>query len=193
MFNIGAKGIQINLTGLPEVERQLLNIKSKDIPRATAAAIRYSAAGAPPAVAKGMRAHYNMTSTRAKKDVSVPRVGPMAQGAVVKLNRRPVTLMQFGAQQIGRKGRSRGVRARIYQNRSEINRKGFIGTAKQGVKLPLIRGGGGRRDLQVLYGPSLHGSFTNGLHADTLKDQVGQVLLHRLEVGVRRGIRQFGR
>ena len=74
-----------------------------------------------------------------------------------------------------------------------MNRKGLIGTAKQGVRLPFIRGGGGRRDLQVLYGPSLHASFTSGAHADTLKDQVGKVLLDRLEVGLRRGIRQFGR
>lgn len=202
-------GLQISLKGGEELERQLLNIKANDIPRVTSGAIRYAANAAPAAVSKQMRQHYHLAATRVKKDVVVGRVGALALNARIKLNRRPVTAMQFGAKAIGGrrpqrgKGRGKGRETLPASKRQGLTWKimrgqprsftpyGFIGRAKQGGQIPFLRTKGGA--LKTIYGPSIHASFTSGAKADTMKDEVGKVLLSRLETGVGRAIRRFGR
>lgn len=209
MFTIGPEGVTIDLKGSEELQRQLLRMKTDDLPRATATAIRYAASAAPAAVSKELKQRYQLPAARIRKDVKVPRVGPTAERAEVKLNRRPVTAMQFGARQIGERRPRRGLgRGKGWEGlkpsrrhglawkimrgeRRRFTPYGFIGKAPQGGLLPYIR----RKDgtLKVVHGPSVHGMFTGGRHEAEAKQEVAKVLLDRLEVGMRRGIRQFGR
>jgi hypothetical protein len=199
----------LTLTGQPELEAQLLRIKSQDLPRVTAAAIRYAANSAPAIVSKQMRQHYQLPAPRIKRDVVPGRVGPMATSAQVKLNRRPVTVAQFGARQIGTRrprrglGRGRGwaglkssrrhgLSWRIFRGqRRSFTPYGFIGKAAQGGQLPYLR----RKDgsLSTVYGPSIRQAFLRGEHAEPMRAAVSKQLVERLEVGLRRGIGRFGR
>lgn len=193
MFEIGPRGVTVTLKNDEETIRQLLAVKSEDVPRITSGAIRYAVQGAPASVSRTLRGDLGFTAqaSRLKKDVAVPRIARGQMSARVKLNRRPVTVMQFRGRQLNQRksGRSRGVTYSVYRGQRRINPAGFVGRAKQGVQLPFYRKGG---KLEVLYGPSLHGAFTGGEKEAQAKLKVGQDILDRLEVGVRRTIASIG-
>lgn len=112
----GAQPVHMNiafqLDGIDQLQRMRLFLNARLYDKAMRGGISYAAKSVPPAVAKGIRADYGLTSARIKQDISRIRIDPGGQSASIGFSRRPPTLSQYGARPgtrgTGQRGLGRG-------------------------------------------------------------------------------------
>lgn len=169
--------LTIQLTGIQELNRlqQFLNPALFD--KAKRGGVSYAAKAVPPAVAKGISASYNITSSRIKKDISSVRFAGDGTSASIGFSRRPPTLSQFKPQP-GRRGHQQGlgrgkgwapaapagrpVTATIIRSKGrQAFRGAFMATGNSGNSLVLRRDGD---QLKAIYGPSIGSIFLGQSH-----------------------------
>jgi hypothetical protein len=193
--------IDLKLTGDKDLSRALQTLTGKAMDRAIIRAVRYAGQAAKPAVAKSLRERYAITSSRVKADVSVSlRDG--GRSAVVKLNDRPSTVMNWGAKITGNSTNIRTRKVKKGVLSWKILKAGGVKRSKVAWLMPGRQGGGllpfhrfgkGRKDIDVIHGPSLRRSVLSGAHSEAIREEVTAVLGARLQSRLVDGIKQHMR
>lgn len=165
--------LTVELTGLDGLQKMQQFLNPALFKKAQQGGVSYAAKAVPPAVAKGITASYNITSSRVKKDISGIRFAGDGQSASIGFSRRAPTLTQFkpnpgrrGGPQPGL-GRGMGwgspkpagkpVTATIIKAKGRQSFPGaFIATGANGNRLVLRREG---ERLRGVYGPSIGSIF----------------------------------
>lgn len=90
-------------------------------------------------VTRSATAVYNVSTRRILQDVTVRNI---TDGFVITGSNKPITLASYGAKQIGKPGRSLGVRVTVERaNGVRTITSGFVATGQAGNKLPWTRTG----------------------------------------------------
>ena len=87
--------ISLSLAGIDQLQRLKAFLDPKLYDKALRGGINYGSKAAPPAVAKGITATYNLSAARVKKDISRTQFVDAGQTALIRFSRRSPTLTQF--------------------------------------------------------------------------------------------------
>jgi hypothetical protein len=87
--------VSVSLAGIDQLKRLQAFLDPKLYDKALRGGITYGSKAAPPAVAKGITANYNLSAARVKKDISRTQFVDGGQTALIRFSRRPPTLTQF--------------------------------------------------------------------------------------------------
>jgi hypothetical protein len=87
--------VSVSLAGIDQLKRLQAFLDPKLYNKALRGGITYGSKAAPPAVAKGITASYNLSAARVKKDISRTQFVDGGQTALIRFSRRPPTLTQF--------------------------------------------------------------------------------------------------
>jgi hypothetical protein len=129
--------------------RDLLNPKLID--KATKGGISYAAKAAKVAVAKEVRARYNIPSARVKQDVTGPRFSNGGQLATIYLSQKPISAISYGGKDTGK-----GLTMKVFKSvRAKRVQRGFIVKSGRYQGLPFARKDKERTPIQFVYGPSI--------------------------------------
>ena len=121
---------RIDITARIETEglaQTLARLSSHDLPIAIRAGVRLAASGARKQLAKSIREHYGLTSSRIKQDISQAQFIDGGMAAVIKTSRKPITGMQFGPRKA-----SKGISLAIYRGKRSVYKSGFMQFSKEG-------------------------------------------------------------
>jgi hypothetical protein len=166
--------VAFTLDGLDDLKRLQGFISYATLEKAQRGGILYASKAVPPAVAKGIRASYNIKSQRIKQDISKVTIDPTGESATIRFSRRPPTLIQYGAKPGTRAkgqpglGQGRGwgpatrpgkpLTANIIRAQGRKPIAGaFIARGNSGNQVVLRRNSQGR--LFAVYGPSIGSIF----------------------------------
>ena len=100
--------LTVGVDGIDSIRRMQTLLSPALLTKAQAGGIAYASDAVPPAVAKGITAAYNITSTRIKQDIRGIRFNADKTEAIVGFSRRTPTLIQFKPSP-GKRGRQRGL------------------------------------------------------------------------------------
>lgn len=180
--------ITAKVLGDQELVAALQRMSGHDIPKAIKQGVRYAARGGRTAIAKNISAAYSLTSGRVKQDVPEPEYRDGGQTAILRTQRKPITLASFKARDV----RPKGVTYSIYRGKRSRHPQAFIAKG-----LPMSRTGKGRYPLKVHKGPSIHAIYTGGAFAGQIQSVTEQRIEEQLVKGIMRGLggiaRGFGR
>ena len=87
--------ISVSLSGIDQLKQLQAFLDPRLYDKAIRGGITYGSKAAPPAVAKGITASYNISAARVKKDISRTQFVDGGQTALIRFSRRPPTLTQF--------------------------------------------------------------------------------------------------
>lgn len=163
--------ITIDISGVEGLSAMRAFLDPKLYDKALRGGISYASKAVPPAVAKGIRAEYAISSARIKQDISPIQFGSGGQTATIRFSRRPPTLTQYGARPgtraTGQRGLGRGMgwsqpsRPGRPVTAIKLKREGrkpeqgaFIATGLNGNQVVLRRSSDGSK-LYGVYGPSI--------------------------------------
>jgi len=194
--------IQITLSGIEEIARARGFIAPATFIRAQKAGVRYASRAVPPAVAKGIRGAYNLSSARIKQDISGIRFAPDGESATIRFSRRPPTLVQFRPTP-GTRGRQPGLgrglgwgpanppgrplQATILRGQRKAYPGVFLATGANGNQLALRRTSSGQ--LQAVYGPSIGSIYAgNSAIGEDLRRTVEQRIQEQYLKGFQRAL-----
>lgn len=206
--------INLTIEGLDQLTRMVAVLSPATFDKAIAGGVSYASKSVPPAVAKGIRADYNLTAARIKQDISGVQFAPDRQSATIRFSRRPPTLTQYGARpgtrSTGQRGLGRGrgwtaptkpgkpVTATVLRSQGRKPVRGaFIATGNNANRI-VLRRGPGRQQLSSVYGPSIGSIFLGKSQiAQQLQSDVKARINEQFQKGFERSIsaaaRGFGR
>ena len=87
--------VSVSLAGIDQLTSLQAFLDPKLYDKALRGGITYGSKAAPPAVAKGITATYNLSAARVKKDISRTQFVDGGQTALIRFSRRSPTLTQF--------------------------------------------------------------------------------------------------
>ena len=181
--------ISARIIGDKELSAALARLSSHDIPKVIKAGVKYAASGAKTVLAKEITARYTLKSARIKQDIKNPTYQDGGMTAVIRTGRRPITYKQYGARVV----RS-GLSVSIFRGERFVAQRAFlrVGGSNQEL-LPFRRRGPQRIPLEVLHGPSIHGIYIGGKHAQSLQQATQERIGQQLEKGILRALGAKGR
>lgn len=196
--------IRAGVQGLESVRAMQRLLDPARFEKAVKGGVAYASKAVPPAAAKGISAHYGISSARIKRDIEKARVSPTGTEATIAFSRRPPTLAQYGAR-MGARGRQPGLgqglgwgypsptgkplTALVLRSQGRQQFRGaFLATGSAGNRLVLRRrGGADRAPLVAVYGPSVGSIFLGqGQLSDQLQFNVMARVQEQFEKGFER-------
>lgn len=181
--------ISAKIIGNTELAQTLARLSSHDIPKAIRGGVRYAARGAKTVLAKEITARYTLKSARIKQDIKDPTYKDGGMTAVIRTGRRPITMKQYGARVV----RS-GLSVSIFRGERFVAERAFLRVGGSNNELlPFRRQGRPRIPLDVLHGPSIHGIYSGGKHAQALQQATEERIGQQLEKGILRELGRMGR
>lgn len=194
--------VNVSVEGIDQFTRLVAVLSPATYNKAISSGIRYAANSVPPAVAKGIRADYGLTSARIKQDISRVNFNPSTSSATIAFSRRPPTLTQYGARPGTRSsgqpglGRGRGWGRPTKQGRPltavvlrsqgrKPSKSSFMITGRNGNQLVVRASGqGANRRLISVYGPSIGSIF---LGKSSISDQLQSTVSARISEQFQKG------
>lgn len=190
--------LNISIKGDKEFIKAMAGLAEKEADKAIRRAVRYAGQAAPAAIAKGIGSRYAITSARVKEGVKLS-YRDNGMSCAVMLSSRPTTVMSWGAKVRGHSSSLKTQRIKRGVMTWKILKKGGVKRSRNawlmpgkqdGGLLPFHRIGKGRKDIDVIHGPSILRSVISGAHADQLKTEIEVTLGKRLQSRLMDGLNQ---
>lgn len=148
--------LDVDIQGANDLLKMRDFLNPKTLAKAQRGGISYAARAGKVAVAKEIRARYNIPSARIKQDVTGPSFGPGGTSATLYLSRKPPSALSYGGKDAGR-----GLTMKITRGgRAQRVRRGFIIKSGKLEGLPFRRVTT-ERDSRIafVFGPSIGSLF----------------------------------
>lgn len=148
--------LDVQITGADQLLKLQDFLDPANIRNATAGGIKYAASGGKTAVAKEIRAHYNIASARVKQDVGGPRFSQGGQVATLYLSRKPPSALQYGGKDTGK-----GLTMKVFKSeKPQRVTRGFIAKTGKLEGKPFRRiSSQSRSEIAFVSGPSVGSVF----------------------------------
>jgi hypothetical protein len=148
--------LDVTITGAKDLLKLQHFLDPQLLGKATRGGITYAAKAAQVAVAKEVRARYNIPSARVKQDLTGPRFSSRGETATLILSRRPPSALQYGGKDNGK-----GLTMKVMRGGKAVRvQRGFIARTGKLAGKPFrrITEGSGSK-LAFVSGPSIGSIF----------------------------------
>lgn len=164
----GRLGLNLTITGLPDVEAALADYPRK-IATVEKRAILTLQRRLPVQARRDIQAEYNISASRVRKDLGARVLG---QGIRLTGYFRGIGLLNYGARQT-----DAGVTAAVFRGGARSLREGaFIATLRNGNRQVMKRKGKARLPIETQYGPTAAQMLRKGRRPERLLDFARGVL-----------------
>jgi hypothetical protein len=193
--------LNISIEGDQEFIRAMTGLAQREADKAIKRGVKYAASAAPAAVSKAVTARYAIRSGRVKEDVK-PRFFDGGTSAAIMLSSRPSTVMGWNLKATGAAASLKTRRIKRGALSWKILRKAGVKRSRRAWLMPGRQGGGllpfhrigkGRKDIDVIHGPSTLKSVLSGAHAKAIRSEIETTLGRRLQSRVMDGLKQHFR